>query len=163
MLTQERLKEVLHYDPETGIFTWVKPSSNRLKPGDLAGSIEPDGYRKIMVDNKNYKANRLAWLYMTGVFPEHEIDHRNTCRSDDSFFNLRHATHSQNAQNASIRTDNTSGIKGVFWHKYSASWVARLQSNGKQKCVGYFISKEEAGNALHEARERLHGEFANHG
>lgn len=74
-LTSETLKELLHYNPETGIFTWAKNAGQRAQVGRIAGSRTPSGYIKISLSRKLYAAHRLAWLYMTGSWPENEIDH----------------------------------------------------------------------------------------
>ena len=116
-LTQSRLKEILHYDPITGIFTWIVANSKSIKIGNVAGCIKPDGYRCIRVDNKDYKASRLAWLYMKGYFPEHEVDHEDRVRHNDRWKNLRHLTHSCNLKNRGVNSNNTSGITGVNWDK----------------------------------------------
>ena len=116
-LTQARLRELLHYDPETGVFAWINPTNKSIKKGDIAGSINGQGYREIKIDYKQYNASRLAWLYMHGYFPEHEVDHRNRIRGDGRWENLRHTSHSCNMRNKSIYKNNKSGIAGVIWHK----------------------------------------------
>ena len=116
-LTQKRLKELLHYDPSTGIFTWLVALSKKVKIGDIAGHIDSKGYRHIGVDCDVYRASRLAWLYMEGYFPEHEVDHEDRVRHNDRWKNLRHLTHSCNLKNRGVNSNNTSGITGVNWDK----------------------------------------------
>ena len=116
-LTQKRLKELLHYDPETGIFTRIKKVRGGLgeNPNE-AGSIKTKhDYRIIGIDNKSYKASRLAFLYMEGYFPENIVDHKNRIKSDDRYKNLRQVTQQCNVKNCSIRKNNKSGVSGVFW------------------------------------------------
>ena len=115
-LTQKRLKELLYYNLDTGIFTNRIDRSN-VKVGDIAGYINSKGYRCIRVDCKIYRASRLAWLYMKGYFPEHEVDHEDRVRHNDRWKNLRHLTHSCNLKNRGVNSNNTSGITGVNWDK----------------------------------------------
>lgn len=98
-LTVVQLKELLHYNPETGVFTWARSVGQRARIGRVAGSKVPSGYIKISVSKRVYSAHRLAWLYMTGSWPENEIDHVDNNPSNNAFSNLRAATKSQNAQN----------------------------------------------------------------
>jgi hypothetical protein len=112
-LTQERLKEVVSYDPETGKFLPVS-RRRRITPGRPLGSIRSHGYRMLAVDGVRYYAHRLAWLYMTGAWPAGSIDHANTDRADNRWANLRQATPSQNGANTVRQARNKSGFKGVF-------------------------------------------------
>ncbi|MCK9994454.1 MAG: hypothetical protein Dbin4_02974, partial [Alphaproteobacteria bacterium] len=98
-LTQSRLKELLHYDPDTGVFTRRVQTSSNARVGDVAGCLHPEGYRHIQIDGKRYAAHRLAWLYMTGEWPTNQLDHLNGVRDDNRWGNLREATHGQNQQN----------------------------------------------------------------
>ena len=155
-LTQERLQELLHYDPETGIFTNLK-SRGRVKIGSVAGSKNPNGYIYIAIDSKKYRAHRLAWLYVHGNFPEKCLDHINEVKDDNRIVNLRLATNLENHQNqSSPRTNNTSGFNGVGWHKFSGKWLARIMANGKHKHLGYFDTAEEASAVYLAAKRKLH-------
>ncbi len=98
-LTQDRLKELLHYCPETGVFTWIKTNGSRGKKGNIAGSINPIGYLDIGVDSKVYKAHRLAFLYVEGYFPEYGLDHINRNKSDNRWSNLRQVSQTCNMRN----------------------------------------------------------------
>ncbi|MES0266800.1 HNH endonuclease [Citrobacter sedlakii] len=160
-LTQEKLKSLLHYDPETGIFTRKKGGGGRAA-GSMAGWVNGHGYIQISVDGRDYKAHRLAMLYMYGERPE-MVDHINMIRSDNRIVNLRAATRAQNGQNSRIRSDNASGVKGVSWDKRINKWVARCTCNGHENWIGSFENKECAIEAVRLFRGKIHGEFANHG
>ena len=131
MLTQTELKKLIHYDLDTGIFMWLKRNSNRIKIGHIAGWINDSGYRIIQINSKNYRASRLAWFYMKGYFPEHEIDHKNRIRNDDRWINLRHVSRQCNTHNCSIYKNNTSGIKGIGWRNDKRKWEVRISNNKK--------------------------------
>jgi hypothetical protein len=158
MLTQAQLKELLHYDPETGLFIWVASSGCRLK-GERAGSLHHSGYMNLWVNKKQYRSHRLAWFYVHGVWPI-EIDHINHIRDDNRLINLREATRQQNNRNASRRKDNTSGISGVS--QFKGKWRARIRVNKKEIHLGYFDDKFEAVCAKKSA-ERKHGFSKGHG
>ncbi|SCC35176.1 HNH endonuclease [Kosakonia oryziphila] len=162
-LTQQRLKEVLKYNPLTGVFYWVNPQAYCMHAGEKAGYLDRNGYIYIKVDSVKHAAHRLAWLYMHGVLPEKFIDHKNTIRSDNRIKNLRLATRSQNMMNQLKRKNNTSGVKGIGWDNKVKKWRARCQVDGKRQCVGWFSSLKEAEKSLIKFREKGHGEFANHG
>ncbi len=154
-LTAEKLRSILNYESETGIFTWKVSNSNRVKVGAVAGSPNGHGYLCIKVLNRLYRAHRLAWLYVNGSWPKLDIDHINRNRSDNRIANLREVTHKQNMQNASKRSDNTSGHPGVCWHKQKSKWQARIRHNYKRIYLGYYNTIEEA-NAARKAAEKLY-------
>jgi hypothetical protein len=159
MLTQSTLKQTLSYDPETGIFIWIKKIANCTKIGSVAGSKQDIGYLQINIHKKSYKAHRLAWLYMHGEFPLCEIDHINNIKTDNRLLNLRLATKSQNRQNRGIQSNNTSGYKGVSFDKETGKWIASANHNGKQIKLGRFITPDEA-SAVYERFASTHrGEF----
>lgn len=160
MLTQERLKQVLRYDPATGNFMWLINLRARSIPGNIAGSKRKGGPTHITIDTKRYKAHRLAWLYMTGGWPVGHIDHANGSNSDNRWQNLREATMSQNIANAKRRTDNSSGFKGVSWDSRAKRWVAYINKNQRKRHIGTFHSPEEAHAAYVRAAKALFGEFA---
>jgi hypothetical protein len=155
MLTQSRLKELLHYDPETGLFTWLVSTSNCVKVGDVAGSVS-HGYRIIKIDGKKYGAHRLAFLYITGNLPENDTDHINGIRDDNRWCNLREATRAENMQNKAPYKAGTSKYPGVYWHKQRQKWVAQITINGKQKHIGLFETEEEAYSAYCAAKAEHH-------
>lgn len=157
MITQEQLKEVLHYDPDTGVFTWTKEPGNGVQKDSIAGHVSSStGYRGIFINRKRYRAGRLAWLYMEGYFPENQIDHRNRIRHDDRFHNLRHVTKQCNLRNSKVSEKNTSGIKGVTWNKAAKKWVAYIKVLTRRLHLGHFNSKKDAAQARWDA-EVQHG------
>jgi len=155
ILTQERLKELLNYDPETGVFVWVTRPSNQINIGDRVGYLHPNGYRYIGIDGKLYFAHRLAWLYMTGAFPPDQIDHINRARANNRFANLRAVTGSENQHNAKTRKDNKSGFKGVSYHAASQKWRAKIRLNNICQQLGSFFTPEEA-SAAYLAAQRIY-------
>ncbi len=156
MVTQERLKQLLDYDPETGEFVWINPPVGWLQPGDRTGaSHDRDGYLRIGIDGRRYKAHRLAWLFVHGVWPAGEIDHINRVKHDNRISNLRDATVGENRQNITARRTNTSGAKGVSWHKHSMKWRACIRSNGRQISLGYYCSFDAAVAARQRAEKAL--------
>ena len=154
-LTAEYLRSVLHYSPETGIFTWKVSTSNRVKTGDIAGSQNGLGYLQIKVCSRLYRAHRLAWLYIHGSWPTDQIDHINRIRTDNRISNLREVSNKQNQQNKSKSSHNTSGYQGVRWHKRDSKWVAQIKHNQKLIHLGYFSILEEALSAR-KAAEKLY-------
>jgi hypothetical protein len=162
-LTREYVSEQLSYDAETGELRWKVAKSNCIKAGQVAGSIGIQGYLKVKIDRKLYQAHRVAWLLANGAWPEGHIDHINGVRSDNRIANLRVCSNTENVRNAKMRRDNTSGIKGVFWHKASNAWCARVSHDGRMVNGGTFKNIEDAKHAAIELREKLHGDFANHG
>lgn len=158
MITQDRLKELLHYDPEIGIFT-QRLRRPRVRVGDIAGYSESSGYWRIHVDGRKYLAHRLAWLYVTGEWPIF-VDHEDLDKSNNRFGNLRKATRSQNGINRSRFPNNTSGFKGVSFCKRTRNYMARIQVNGSSLFLGCFNKAEEAHAAYVAAAEKYFGEFA---
>ena len=143
-LTAEYLRSILHYDQETGIFTWKVSTSNRVKAGDVAGSQNGHGYLLIQLQSRKYLAHRLAWLHTHGVWPKDQLDHVNRVRTDNRLDNLREVSHKQNQQNRSTNSDNTSGYPGVYWNKRVSKWQASIAHNQKNIHLGYFTNIEEA-------------------
>ena len=131
-LTQEYLKSILEYNPETGLFIWLKQVSNRIKSGSTAGTIRSDGYVKIIINRKIYFAHRLAWLYMTGKWPEDLVDHKDNIKHNNIWENLREANHSQNNKNRAAYGTTDKNI-----YPYRGKFVVRV-------CLGTYNTKEEA-------------------
>jgi len=177
-ITPEIVQELLHYDPETGVFTWRERGRHWFKDeqqflawnanyaGKRAGTTwtSPQGYqaRQINLGRKIRKEHRLAWMWMTGEHPPPQIDHRNRIATDNRWDNLRRSSHSENRRNTSKRRDNTSGQTGVCWHAASGRWHAVCTINGKAHSVGYFDDCQEAGEAVRDYRIR-HGFDPLHG
>ena len=143
-LTAEYLRSILHYDPETGIFTRKVSTSNSVKVGDAAGCPDGLGYLQITVQSRLYRAHRLAWLYVYGEWPKLDIDHINRNRSDNRVSNLRDISRKQNLQNAGKSSNNTSGHPGVSWYKRDSKWQVKIMHNYKRIHLGYFADREEA-------------------
>lgn len=157
-LSQARLKEVLRYDEVTGDFIWISKYCAKVVVGSKAGA-DCNGYRTIKIDGQGYYAHRLAWLYMTGVFPD-EVDHENRVKSDNRWMNLRLATRGQNESNKSVSKANTSGVKGVHWAARDKRWIARIEKDGLCHTIGRFKLLADAKAAIESARSIIHGDFA---
>ena len=157
IITQKRLKELLRYDPMTGIFIWLIS-----RKGEQAGYINSIGYTVIGIDSEKYFAHRLAFLYMTGKFPKDQVDHDNHIRHDNRWKNLNSSTNAANHKNMPIQSANTSGITGVGWHKSSGKWRARIIVNYKDVYLGLFINKADAAKARKKA-DIEYGFHVNHG
>lgn len=154
-LTPCILKAALDYDPSTGIFKWKE---GRHFAGRVAGCVGSGGYRKIAVGGKQYTAHRLAWLYMTGVWPDDMIDHINRVPDDNRFSNLRECDLSQNLANSERKKSNASGYRGVS--KAGRKFLARIHIRGRHRNLGMFDTAEEAYEAYLLALHSEHGEFA---
>jgi len=154
MLTQERLKEVLNYDSETGEFHWKISGRGGPKPGSRAGSINGERYRQVRIDGKIYSSHRLAWLYTYGYFPENQIDHINRTRDDNRIENLREVSSSCNMRNRKGNSDSFSGVKGVY--KNGSNWRALIRVDNKCINLGTFTTLFAAAKARAEAEEK-HG------
>ena len=154
-LTAERLRELLDYDQETGVFTRKVKLCNRVKVGDVAGYLNRKGYICIRVDGRTHKAHRLAWLYVHGVWPQSGIDHINGIKDDNRIINLREATHSDNQQNLrKPHADNKIGLLGVS--RSQGKFKAQINVDGKVRTIGRFHIPEAANAAYLEAKRRLH-------
>lgn len=160
MLTVDYLKSILHYDPETGRWSYLVSTSYRNVVGGDAGFINGQGYRIIKIKGRAYKAHRLAIFYMTGQWPDSFVDHRDMNRSNNRWGNIRQATPSQNQVNTRLRSDNKTGYKGVGWHKRDKIWSARIGLSGRLIHLGNFQSKEEARGAYEAAALRYFGDYA---
>jgi hypothetical protein len=159
-LSQEDLKINLIYDKDTGVFTWKKSNNSKIKVGYIAGGYDSYGYKTIKINNKLFKAHRLAWLYVYGVMPINNIDHINGIKDDNRILNLRECTQQTNNYNSSIRKDNKSGIKGITFDKKSNKWRANIRVDGEQIHLGLFSHVLDAQVLMEHVREKLHGEFA---
>lgn len=134
MVTQERLKELMTYDPVTGLFTRIKCTSIRQKEGEFVGVKAKKGaYLKCSIDYKEYLLHRLVFLYLEGYFPRGQVDHINHDGLDNRLENLRTVSREKNQQNMSRSKSNTSGITGVSYDKSRNKWVAQILANGVYK------------------------------
>lgn len=155
-----RVRELLDYDASTGILRWKTKRHGTASVGSQAGSINSKGYRCVKIDGKLYQAHRVAWALVNGEWPAQAIDHKNRNRDDNRIDNLRLATNSQNTANSKRPAHNTSGLKGVTWHKQRQKWAAQIRKDGKNLHLGLFASAEEAHQAYIKAANENFGEFA---
>ena len=157
-LTQQALHGQLHYDKSTGVFTRLaKAHSSNSICGKEAGFTDPAGYVRISVLGKQYKAHRLAWLYVTGEWPAEEIDHINGIRSDNRWGNLRDVSKRVNQQNRRCAREGTAtGLLGVSRDLKSNTHVARITVDGQLKTIGHFKTAESAYAAYVDAKRIYH-------
>jgi len=158
-LQAERLRELLHYDPDTGIFAWRVGRQGILKDS-IAGNLRRDGRIMIGIDRHRHFAHRLAWLYMKGEFPDTDLDHKDCDPTNNRFANLREASHAQNQRNQPTPRHNTSGFKGVHFHKQRQRWVAQIKIKGQQTYIGIFDTPEQAHQAYCQAASECEPQFA---
>lgn len=158
-LTQARLKELLHYDPETGRFRWLVKFS-RQQPGGTAGTRDAHGYLLIRVERRLYKAHRLAWLYVYGSWPAKGIDHINRVRDDNRIANLREACQSLNSMNRSVTAKSRSGVLGVIWREDRQKWTAQIRIGYRMVHLGVFKSKDDATAARKKAEAAFFSGYA---
>lgn len=154
-ITAERLREALDYSPFTGEFRWKETRSHAVR-GARAGHLHSTGYIHISVDGRQYKAHRLAWLYVFGCWPDDEIDHRNGVRDDNRIANLRSASRSENMQNKRVYRSSANGFIGTHFHQASGKWAAVIQSKRRRRHLGLFDSNEAAFAAYEAAKLREH-------
>jgi hypothetical protein len=161
MITQERIHELFDYR-EDGNLTW-KVSRSSTKKGTVAGSIRDSGYYRIMIDRKGYQLHRMIFLYHHGYLTDGLcIDHIDGNKTNNRIENLREVTQSQNRHNSKIPVTNTSGIKGISFHKKRKKWHACIMLESKSIFLGEYNALEEAEAVVKEAREKYHGEYARH-
>lgn len=162
-LCRERLLKALRYDPDTGQWTWLiskRSFAGKVRPGAQAGTTK-DGYIHIIFEQRSYRAHRLAWFVIHGIFPPKgfEIDHINGNRSDNRISNLRLVTRSQNNMNGTLSRRNKSGYRGVSRH-VDGKWDARITKDGQVHLLGLFPTAEAAAGARHDAELRLFGRYS---
>ena len=160
-LTQARLKELLNYDPETGIFTW-RVNRQGICKGRNAGCLHNKGgrtYRAIKIDGVARGAHRLAFLYIYGYMPS-VVDHVDNSPLNNRIGNLRAATPAQNSANSKLSKKNSSGYKGVSLRKRSKKWTSQISAVGHYKHLGSFFTPEEAHEAYRRAAIERSGDFA---
>jgi hypothetical protein len=145
-LTQARLKELVSYDPETGAFRRLVKRTSSVRTDGIPRT-QDRGYLRFSVDGRTYPGHALAWLYMTGEWPTHEIDHKDRDPANNRWVNLRHVTTKQNTENSVEQANNTSGRRGVHlrtWRSHAPKWIARIGHNGRRIHLGAFDSREDA-------------------
>jgi len=155
-MTAEVAREILNYEPETGLFRWRVDRGNGHRANDLAGRMNSNGYWVVGFKQYPLLAHRLAWLYMTGEWPHFNVDHINGDRCDNRWANLRDGSGSINAQNVrrAQRNNNSSGLLGVTQRQ--GRWEAQIKSQGAKRYLGSFGSPEDAHAAYVDAKRRLH-------
>ncbi len=157
--SSEEINRLLEWDA-LGVPRWRIKTCRKVKVGSIAGSLDETGYRRIGFGGRVYRANRLHYIAVHGSIPEgYMVDHSNNISSDDRIENLRLATDSQNRTNARIRSNNTTGHKGVNVNKKTGKIRAYINIDGKQVHLGMFESVEEASKAYQKASEEHHREF----
>jgi len=174
ILTQEVLKELLTYDPETGIFKWKRRDRkyckstahqttwNKRFSGKETNGLSVQGYVRISIFNKRYRAHRLAFLYMEGEFPKDKVDHWLGDRSDNRWSNIDHSSHLQNSRNLKRCKRNTTGITGLSWYEKNRRFMAYINVNYKTIYLGTYEDFFEACCARKSA-EIKYGFHENHG
>lgn len=174
----EVLRQLLRYEPDTGKLFWLERppeifAESRYSAARLCaiwntkfcgkeafGTTDSDGYMVGRVFNTRIRAHRLIWAMVSGDWPDKEIDHIDGNPANNRLENLRLATRSQNEANKGIRSDNTSGAKGVSWVEKDGRWAARIKFEGRQHNLGYFQTRSDAEAAVSAKRREIHGHFA---
>lgn len=153
--SQQELHKLFTYNATTGVFVW-RNSQGTAKAGTEAGWLHSSGYVYIGVHGRNYKAHRLAWVYVHGTAPNGLLDHKNRDKTDNRICNLRLVTDGQNNQNKKVYKNNGTGHKGVGWYAPRKLWRARIQHDSRVFLVGYYPTLEQAVAARRIAEQRLH-------
>ena len=154
-MTHDELKALLSYNPDTGQLTWLVRTSTRNWPGKPAGCLAPTGYVIVGINRKLYHAHRLAFLYMTGEWPEEHVDHINGETADNRWVNLRPVSRSVNMQNRRAKANNAAGLLGVS--RNGGRWSARIRdSSGRQHRLGTYSTPEEAHQVYLKAKREMH-------
>lgn len=176
--TPDELRQLLTYDPDTGKLFWKergpewfadgKHSSTRSAAtwnARYAGTeafttADRFGYRQGAIFGRTYRGHRVIWAIAYGHWPELDVDHINGDTSDNRLSNLRESTKMENSYNRGCPANNTSGFKGVFWHRRRARWGAKIRHQGRRIDLGLFLDKTDAAKAYDAAARKHHGEFA---
>ncbi|MFA6903333.1 MAG: HNH endonuclease signature motif containing protein [Gallionellaceae bacterium] len=158
MLSQQLLKRILSYDPETGIFTYLEKTAKRISIGKIAGCKTKNGYLVIKINGIRFRLHRLAFLYMTGNLPTNEVDHINHIKTDNRWANLRNATRIQNARNKSgaYKNNLSTGLIGSYKPKDKTKFRAMISVEGKVVHLGYFSNPLDANQAYIDAKNKYH-------
>lgn len=156
IVQQDRLRELVDYDPNTGVFRW-RARRPACRAGDECGRTARTGYREICVDGRLWHAHRLAFIYVAGQCPD-EVDHVNRVKDDNRWCNLRPCTSQQNAGNSPARRHGVS--KGVHFDSSRGKWHAQINNHGTKTNLGRFSTEEEAASAYRDTAARVFGVFA---
>jgi hypothetical protein len=160
LINQNYLNHLFEY--KNGELFWKNPIlRSKMKPGDRAGTLKKDGRLAITIHSKIFSVHRLIFLMHHNWLPK-EIDHIDCNPTNNNIENLRPATRSENSSNRGLMANNTSGIKGVTWHRTSNKWEASCQVNKKRVKIGYFEELSEAEKVVKSFREQHHGAYARH-
>jgi hypothetical protein len=159
-LTQERLREVLDYDPNTGKFRWRARKKSNQRFGRIAGCRVRSATWSICIEGRHYSAHQLAWLYMKGEWGRPLIDHRDGNPLNNQWRNLRLSTYSDNAANRGRMRSNRSGFKGVVFERRTGRWRALISKQGRRYSIGRYATAEAAHQAYVIKARELFGEFA---
>ena len=143
-ITQDILKYLFSYDPDTGIVTRRVFVNSRAKVGDVVGYLDSSGYLRVRIGSKNYMLHRIIWMILYGYFPEHQVDHENRDRRDNRPCNLREVSQSCNMRNCSTYKTNTTGVKGVCWIRGGKVLQVSIAVYGSVKHIGTFRDFTEA-------------------
>ncbi len=154
-MNQQRLKELLSYDPDTGVFTHIL-ARRGVTVGSVAGYKNSDGYNYIILDAKKYVAHRLIWMYLYGQWPANQLDHINRLRHDNRICNLREVTISENRQNLGLDPKNKSGFRGVSFDNLTKLWRANISINGKAINLGRYSTAILAAQAYSAGAKKYH-------
>lgn len=141
LITQAYLKSLFEY--KDGQLIW-KVARQKIRIGQVAGTLQKTGYIHIGIDGEQYVAHRLIWLYHHGVWPEQLLDHINRQKDDNRIQNLREVSQQQNMRHTKIHSHNTSGHCGVQWNKTAGKWCAKITVNQKLLHLGLFTNLEDA-------------------
>ena len=180
VIAPDLIRQLLDYDPETGVLTWRARTPDMFEDGGhsaahrcanwnaawagkVAGRTGKNGYRQIAIFDRRYYSHRLAWVITTGAWPKDQIDHINSVRDDNRLANLREATQSQNSINVPVKRHNVSGLKGVSWHAKRREYASNIRANGVAKHLGWFKCPAAAHFAYLVEADKLHGEYARNG
>lgn len=160
-LSVSRLREIMDYNPNEGTFIW-RVARRGVRAGATCGRISVHGYREIGVEGTLYRANRLAWFYVTGNWPQGVVDHVDGDKANDRWSNLRDCSQSQNMGNmAAKRINNTTGHRGVVWDKARGKWRAQICVGGAKRNLGRFSELDAAKQAYANAHKAAFGSFSN--
>lgn len=155
LISHSRLLELLDYNCDTGLFTWLRPTSNRIGAGSAAGA-SCRGYLQIQLDGKIYRAHRLAWFYVFESWPLQVIDHIDGNRQNNAILNLRDTSQFENTRNLGLASNNSSGFHGVSFVTKSKLWAAHIMVNGKSTYLGAFKTPEVA-SLVRQKADKDHG------